>query len=70
MTNIEKKTVTIPVPAHYMTESMVAGVKKEDLRTMWFGDFEMTVFFTEASYLCSEDDLCPIIFLCPKMAKS
>ena len=45
--NNEKKTVTIPVPAHYVTDTMIAGVKKEDLRTMWFGDFEMTVFFTE-----------------------
>ena len=45
--NNEKKTVTIPVPAHYVTDTMIAGVKKEDLRTMWFGDFEMTVFFTD-----------------------
>ena len=48
MTNTnEKKTVIIPVPAHYMKDMMIAGVKKEDLKTMWFGDFEMTVFFTE-----------------------
>ena len=55
MTNNEKKTVTIPVPAHYMTESMIAGVKKEDLRTMWFGDFEMTVFFTEVPRELAKD---------------
>lgn len=45
--NNEKNTVTIPVPAHYMTDTMIAGVKKEDLRTLYFGDFEMTAFFTE-----------------------
>lgn len=48
MTNTnENKTVTIPVPAHYVSDTMIAGVKFEDLKTMWFGDFEMTVFFTE-----------------------
>ena len=48
MTNInEKKTVTIPVPASYLEESPIAGVKKEDIRTMWFGEVELRVFFVE-----------------------
>ena len=48
MTHInEKKTVTIPVPASYLEDSPIAGVKKEDLRTMWFGEVELRVFFVE-----------------------
>ena len=53
--NNTKKTVTIPVPAHYVTDTMIAGVKKEDLRTMWFGDFEMTAFFTEVPAELAKD---------------
>jgi len=56
MTNYnEKKTITIPVPAHYLTDSMIAGVKKEELRTMWFGDFEMTAFFIEVPTEMAKD---------------
>ena len=56
MTNYnEKKTITIPVPAHYLTDSMIAGVKKEELRTMWFGDFEMTAFFIKVPTEMAKD---------------
>ena len=43
----EKSTITIPVPAQYVSDNMIAGVKKEDLKKLRFGDVEITVFFTE-----------------------
>ena len=48
MTHInEKKTVTIPVPASYLEDRPIAGVKKEDIRTMRFGEVELRFFFVE-----------------------
>ena len=45
--NNEKKTVRIPVPAEYAKDTMIAGVKKDELKIMWFGEIPMRVFFTE-----------------------
>ena len=42
-----KKTVTIPVPANYVNDTMIAGVSVDDIRKLRFGEVEVKVFFTE-----------------------
>ena len=34
----EKSTITIPVPAQYVSDNMIACVKKDDLKMLRFGD--------------------------------
>ena len=48
MNNINaKNTVTIPVPINYVSDMMIAGVSKKDIRMLKFGDACLEVFFTE-----------------------
>jgi len=42
-----KKTVTIPVPANYVKDTMIAGVSIDDIRKLRFGEVEVKVFFTD-----------------------
>ena len=42
-----KKTVTIPVPANYVKDTMIAGVSTDDIRKIRFGEVEVRVFFVD-----------------------
>ena len=56
MKTVDKKVVTIPVPANYLVDEknqkedevwLIAGVKKEQIRNMTFGGVKIPVFFIE-----------------------
>lgn len=56
MKTVDKKVVTIPVPANYVVDQknvnddevwLIAGVKKEQIRNMTFGGVKIPVFFIE-----------------------
>ena len=46
--NVEQRLVTIPVPANYLSfETMIGGVKKNDLRVKTYGGVSIPLFFVE-----------------------